>query len=53
LEYHAKDVIWWDKLVKEKPVIKNGYIELTDKPGLGIELDEDEVIKHLKKGEEW
>lgn len=53
LEYHAKDVVWWNKLVKERRVIKNGYIELTDKPGLGIELDEDEVIKHLKKEEEW
>lgn len=32
LEYHAQDVDWWDKLVKERPVIRDGYVELTDKP---------------------
>lgn len=29
---------------------ENGHIRLTDKPGLGIELDEDYCRKHLMKG---
>ncbi|MEM2876392.1 MAG: mandelate racemase/muconate lactonizing enzyme family protein [Candidatus Bathyarchaeia archaeon] len=53
LEHHGKDVTWWDNLVKDRPVIRKGYVELTDKPGLGVDLDENEVIKHLKEGEEW
>ena len=52
LEHHAIGVPWWDNLVKEGPVIENGYYRLNQKPGLGLELNEDEVKKHLKKGEE-
>ncbi|MEM2904545.1 MAG: enolase C-terminal domain-like protein [Candidatus Bathyarchaeia archaeon] len=33
-----------------KPLVQNGYIELTDKPGLGVEVDEDEDQKHLWEG---
>jgi len=52
LEYHANDIPWWGKLVKPKgrPVVKDGRISLPTGPGLGIELDEEEVQKHLKKG---
>lgn len=39
LEFHGHDVPIWSKLVREK-VIDSGFISLTDKPGLGIELDE-------------
>ena len=53
LEHHAIGVSWWDNLVKEGPVVENGYYRLNQKPGLGIELDEDEVKKHLRKGEEF
>jgi len=51
LEYHAIDVPWWDSLVKGGPVIKNGFIEMTEKPGLGVELNEEELAKHLREGE--
>ena len=29
-----------DDFVKEPPVVKDGFLELGDKPGLGIEIDE-------------
>ncbi|MCL6444638.1 MAG: mandelate racemase/muconate lactonizing enzyme family protein [Alicyclobacillus sp.] len=47
LEYHSVDVPWWDDLVEglPKPIVNNGYIEVPDKPGLGIEALNDEVIK--------
>ena len=50
LEFHSVDVPWWDDLVKapSRPLIQNGYIELTEAPGLGIEDLNDEVIRaHL------
>jgi len=52
LEFHSLAVPWWEDLVKgDKPLIKEGYIDLPEKPGIGIELNEEEVRKHLKEGE--
>ena len=47
LEFHSVDVPWWDDLVKAptKPLIRNGCIEVTEAPGLGIEDLNDEVIR--------
>jgi gluconate/galactonate dehydratase len=46
LEYHSVDVPWWDDIATgySKPLVKNGYIEVPDAPGLGIESLNDEVI---------
>jgi len=30
---------WWDVIYQEPPVVENGYMRITDAPGLGIELD--------------
>lgn len=40
LEYTPDDKPPRSELVKEALVVKDGYIEVPDKPGLGIELDE-------------
>jgi len=55
VEFHSVAVPWWDDLVKgiTKPIIKNGYIDVPEKPGLGIELDEKTVRKHLAEGETY
>ncbi|MCJ7574825.1 mandelate racemase/muconate lactonizing enzyme family protein, partial [Candidatus Bathyarchaeota archaeon] len=54
LEIHHLAVPWWGDLVKgEKPIIKNGRIKVPEKPGIGIEINEEEVIKHLKPGETY
>ncbi|MGA2664678.1 MAG: mandelate racemase/muconate lactonizing enzyme family protein [Nitrososphaerales archaeon] len=52
LEFHANDIPWWGKLLRPegRPVVKQGRIALPSGPGLGIELDDAEVRKHLKKG---
>ena len=46
LEYHSVDVPWWDDIVTglPKPLVKDGFIEVPDKPGLGIDDIVDEVI---------
>jgi L-alanine-DL-glutamate epimerase-like enolase superfamily enzyme len=52
-ENHSLAVPWWENLIKEKQVIQKGYYKLNQKPGLGIELDEKEVVKHLKEGDNF
>ena len=51
LEFHSNDCPWWDDIVVSKiprPIIKNGFIDVPDLPGLGIEDINDELIKeHL------
>jgi len=46
LEFHSVDVPWWNDLINglPKPLIKDGFIDVPDKPGLGIESLNDEVI---------
>jgi L-alanine-DL-glutamate epimerase-like enolase superfamily enzyme len=55
LEHHSVDVPWWGNLVKmtgEQPMITNGFANVPlDSPGLGIELNEEEVKKHLLPSE--
>jgi L-alanine-DL-glutamate epimerase-like enolase superfamily enzyme len=43
-----------DKVVLlDGPYIKDGFVQVTDKPGLGIELNPDVVKAHLAAGETW
>jgi L-alanine-DL-glutamate epimerase-like enolase superfamily enzyme len=35
------------------PYIKDGFVQVADKPGLGIELNPDVVKAHLATGERW
>jgi L-alanine-DL-glutamate epimerase-like enolase superfamily enzyme len=45
---------WMDDVIQhEGLVVKNGFIELPEKPGLGIELNPDVVRAHLAPGEKW
>jgi L-alanine-DL-glutamate epimerase-like enolase superfamily enzyme len=50
IEFHAFDVPWWDDLVLEGPVIRDGFIHLSEKPGHGLELNEEVARAHLKPG---
>lgn len=52
LEFHYQDSPEWSTIIiDEKQVIKDGYIKVPDKPGLGVELDEEAVNKYLLPGE--
>ena len=45
---------WMDQvLALDRPYIKGGMIELSSKPGLGVDLNPDVVKAHLAKGETW
>jgi L-alanine-DL-glutamate epimerase-like enolase superfamily enzyme len=53
LEQHAVDVAWWDDIVTglPKPIVRDGFIEVTDRPGLGIDdIDDDVIAAHLQPG---
>lgn len=51
LEFHGQDVDWWDDLfVGGHPMIERGHIRLPDRPGLGIELNEEIARQHLSSG---
>ncbi len=45
---------WMDQvLALDRPYIKNGAIELSTGPGLGVDLNPDVVKAHLGTGESW
>ncbi|HTZ46544.1 MAG TPA: mandelate racemase/muconate lactonizing enzyme family protein [Verrucomicrobiae bacterium] len=53
LENHSLDVPWWSSLVQEgvqAPIVNHGWIEVPDRPGLGVTLNEDMVRQHLAPG---
>lgn len=46
LEIMYSDVTWRKDVTNEQLEYKDGYITIPDKPGLGIEIDEGECLKH-------
>lgn len=53
LEFHAADVAWWSDLAAglPEPFIRDGFIYPPDRPGLGIDDLNDEVLReHLHPG---
>jgi len=54
LENHSVDNPWWEDLVTglDKPLVRNGYVTVPEKPGVGVELNEEVVKEHLSQGEE-
>ncbi|MEZ8220490.1 Enolase C-terminal domain-like, partial [Candidatus Fervidibacteria bacterium JGI MDM2 JNZ-1-D12] len=54
LEHHGVDVPFWEELAVgwDGPIIRNGYIELNeDKPGIGVELNEEVAYQYRRKDE--
>ena len=44
----------WQTLIEyDRDIIKDGYIQLSDKPGLGLEVNKEIAIKYLVEGEVW
>ncbi|MBM3263615.1 MAG: mandelate racemase/muconate lactonizing enzyme family protein, partial [candidate division Zixibacteria bacterium] len=44
LEFHHLDNPLWERLIKERNIIRNGHIDVPDRPGLGVTLDEAEAL---------
>ena len=50
LENHALDIPWWKDLVTglDEPLIVDGYMKVPEKPGLGVDLNEEVIREHLR-----
>jgi L-alanine-DL-glutamate epimerase-like enolase superfamily enzyme len=47
LEFHARGISWWEDLCEgDKPFIQQGWMTVSERPGIGIELN-DQVAKTL------
>ena len=55
LEHHGLDCPWWDDIAADwsGPVVDRGYITLPDRPGIGVDLNEDLLRTHLAAGAQW
>ncbi|MGA2601589.1 MAG: mandelate racemase/muconate lactonizing enzyme family protein [Bryobacteraceae bacterium] len=55
LEWHAASVPFFDELVKdsEGPMIQNGRVTVPDRPGLGIDFNEEAAYRYRKPGESF
>jgi len=53
LEFHALHVPCFDELLGDRtePLIVDGHVNVTDAPGLGVELDDDALHRFAKPGE--
>src|SRR5450759_3072585 len=52
MEKHTEYIHWWGELITgpSKPIVDRGYTTLPHTPGLGVELNEDVVKEHIRKG---
>jgi len=47
LEFHGREISWWEDLCDgDKPYIQDGWMTVSERPGIGVELN-DEVAKTL------
>jgi len=57
LEHHNVDNPWWEGLIKltgSQPLITNGFANVPlDAPGLGIELNDENMMKMMTKGAKY
>lgn len=48
LEFHARTISWWHDLCDgDKPFIEQGFMPLSERPGIGVELNEQTARKLL------
>jgi L-alanine-DL-glutamate epimerase-like enolase superfamily enzyme len=53
-EYPTGNPSWWHDIVEglPDPIVKDGFIEAWDRPGLGIEINADKASQYLLAGDE-
>ncbi len=54
LEFHGRDIPWWSDLCEgDKPFIQNGTMAVSEKPGIGVELNEKVARSLLWNGDTY
>jgi D-xylonate dehydratase len=51
VEYHSYELGWWEDLVEETGLIKQGRMQIPEEPGIGLTLNLDAVAEHMVEGE--
>jgi galactonate dehydratase len=53
LEWHWLDYEGWDELtLQDEPVIQDGHVVLTERPGIGLEVNDEALLRYLRPGTE-
>ncbi len=51
MEWHWIDYPGWEELtIQDSPVIQNGQVVLTDKPGIGLEVNDEFAMHYVRPG---
>jgi len=54
LEFHAMDIPWWNDLCDgDHPFVENGYMTVSARPGIGVELNPAAAKKLLWNGDTY
>ena len=54
LEFHARDIAWWSDLCDgDKPFIRDGIMTVSERPGIGVELNDDAAKSLLWNGDSY
>jgi L-alanine-DL-glutamate epimerase-like enolase superfamily enzyme len=54
LEWHwIGDLTLWKSFVKEGEIIENGFIRVPDRPGIGVEMNEEAARRSQVPGTPW
>lgn len=54
LEFHGREIPWWNDLCEgEKPFIENGWMTVPERPGIGVELNDDIARSLLWRGDTY
>jgi len=54
LEHHGVDVPGWEDITTGiKPIVEKGFVKVPERPGLGVDLNEDVAKRFLKKDATW
>jgi len=54
LEFHGREISWWEELCDgEKPFVQNGSMQVSDKPGIGVELNDDAARKLMWRDDRY
>jgi L-alanine-DL-glutamate epimerase-like enolase superfamily enzyme len=54
LEFHGRDITWWNDMCDgDHPFIENGFMTVSERPGIGVELNEKAAKALLWNGDTY
>lgn len=54
LEFHGREIAWWEELCTgDTPFIRDGWMEVSQRPGIGVELNDEVAAAMTWKGDTY